>query len=141
MNLIFEGMAHPLYAYEERYWQPVDPFLASLVRSAFADEARHVGYGASLVRHALEKDEARRASVRALCNEATEAMAEVFDYYVRTFVSIFDAVAKRHGDIFGNAELSPGKLIAATPYEEQVRMIQHSMKTEHAMLLARAGLC
>src|SRR6185437_12424001 len=40
MNLLLEGMAYPLYAYEERYWQPVDPFLANLVRSAFNDETR-----------------------------------------------------------------------------------------------------
>jgi hypothetical protein len=140
MNLIFEGMAHPLYAYEERYWQPVDPFLASLVRSAFADEARHVGYGASLVRNALAGDAFKRASVKALCDEASQAMTEVFDYYVRSFVSIFDAVAKRHGDLFQGAEFAPGRPIATTPYEEQVRTIQHSMKTEHAKLLARAGL-
>jgi hypothetical protein len=140
MNLIFEGMAHPLYAYEERYWQPVDPFLASLVRSAFADESRHVGYGASLVRQALARDEARRESVRALCREATLAMAEVFDYYVRSFVSIFDAVAKRHGHLFRGAEFAPGRPFATTPYEEQVRTIQNSMKSEHAKLLERAGL-
>jgi hypothetical protein len=140
MNLIFEGMAHPLYAYEERYWQPVDPFLASLVRSAFADESRHVGYGASLVKEALAANEAKRASVRALCHEATQAMAEVFDYYVRTFVSLFDAVARRHGDLFRGAQFSPGRRFADTPYEEQVRSIQQSMQAEHAKLLARAGL-
>jgi hypothetical protein len=73
-------MAHPLYAYEERYWQPVDPFLASLVRSAFADESRHVGYGASLVKRALADDAAKRRLVLALCRDATQAMAEIFDY-------------------------------------------------------------
>ena len=140
MNLIFEGMAYPLYAYEERYWQPVDPFLASLVRSAFADESRHVGYGAGLVKAQLARDAAKRESVAALCAEATRAMAEVFDYYVRTFVSLFDAVARRHGGLFGDAEFSPGRTIAATPYEEQVRGIQASMNHEHAKLLARAGL-
>ena len=140
MNLIFEGMAHPLYAYEERYWQTVDPFLASLVRSAFADESRHVGYGASLVKRALADDAAKRCSVLALCRDATQAMAEVFDYYVRTFVSLFDAVAKRHGELFGSAEFMPGKGIASTSYEEQVRTIQAAMKVEHAKLLARAGL-
>ncbi len=140
MNLIFEGMAHPLYAYEERYWQPVDPFLAALVRSAFVDESRHVGYGAALIKAALASDSAKKHAVQALCREATQAMAEVFDYYVRSFVSLFDAVAKRHGDLFRGAEFVPGKTIAATPYEEQVRTIQESMQHEHAKLLARAGL-
>lgn len=140
MNLIFEGMAHPLYAYEERYWQRVDPFLAALVRSAFADESRHVGYGANLVKSALAGDPVKRAAVSRLCLEATEAMAEVFDYYVRTFVSLFDAVARRHGDLFEGMEFAPGRTIALTPYEEQVRTIQASMKSEHERLLARAGL-
>jgi hypothetical protein len=38
MNLVLEGMAHPVYAYEERYWKPIDPYLAQLVRSSFIDE-------------------------------------------------------------------------------------------------------
>src|ERR1700687_5208007 len=31
MNLVLEGMAHPVYAYEERYWKPIDPYLSRLV--------------------------------------------------------------------------------------------------------------
>jgi hypothetical protein len=140
MNLIFEGMAYPLYAYEERYWQALDPYLAALVRSAFVDESRHVGLGAALVRRALAGDPARREAVRALCREATTAMEQVFDYYIRTFVSMFDAVARRHGDLFGDAEFAPGRPIATTPYAEQVRTIQESMKREHSRLLANAEL-
>ena len=49
-NLVLEGMAHPLYSYEERYWKPVDPYLARLVRGAFIDETRHVAFGAGVVR-------------------------------------------------------------------------------------------
>ena len=30
-NLVLEGMAYPLYGYEERYWKPVDPYLARLI--------------------------------------------------------------------------------------------------------------
>jgi len=140
MNLIFEGLAYPLYAYEERYWRPIDPFLASLVHAAFADESRHVGYGAALVKRALDADPARRERVQALCTEASLAMREVFDYYVRTFVALFDAVARKHGDLFENAEFAPGRTIAATSYEEQVRTIQDSMQREHACLISRAGL-
>ena len=55
-NLVLEGMAYPLYGYEERYWQPVDPYLARLIASAFADETRHVAFGAALVGAALDDD-------------------------------------------------------------------------------------
>jgi hypothetical protein len=140
MNLVLEGMAYPLYAYEERYWAPVDPALARLVRSAFTDETRHCAFGARTVRDLLADDPARRARVARLCTEARTAMAEVFGYYVRKFVGLFDAVARRHGELFRDAELAPGRLISTTPYEEQVRMIHHSIDIEHGRLLARAGL-
>jgi hypothetical protein len=140
MNLVLEGMAYPLYSYEERYWRPVDPYLASMVRGAFADETRHVAFGAAIVRSILEDDPARRAKVSALCADARAALGEVFRYYVRTFVGLFDAVAKRHKETFAAAEMAPGKRIAETPYEEQVAMIHQSIDAEHARLLARAGL-
>jgi hypothetical protein len=140
MNLVLEGMAYPLYGYEERYWASVDPFLSRLVRFAFVDETRHCAFGAALVRQLLDDDPARRARVTRLCDQARTAMAEVFDYYVRKFVGAFDAVARRHAGLFADAELAPGKLISQTPYQEQIQMIHHRIETEHARLLQRAGL-
>ena len=67
-------------------------------------------------------------------------MGEVFDYYVRKFVGLFDAVARRHRTLFADAELEPGRRLADTPYEEQIASIRHSIDTEHARLLGRAGL-
>jgi hypothetical protein len=140
MNLVLEGMAYPLYAYEVRYWRPVDPYLAALIESAFADETRHVAFGAALVRAALAGDPAERARVERTLSAARAAMREVFRYYVRKFVGLFNAVARRHGALFAGAEVAPGRLIAATPYEEQIAIIQHDIDTGHARLLARAGL-
>lgn len=140
MNLLLEGMAYPLYAYEERYWQVVDPYLAKLVRSAFDDETRHTAFGAATVRALLEHDPVTRSRVMRMCREARALLAEVFRYYVRTFVGIFDAVARRMPEIFAGAELAPGQLIANTPYEEQVAMIHASIDTEHDKLMVRAGL-
>ncbi len=140
MNLILEGMAHPLYSYEERYWQPLDPYLAKLVRGAFTDETRHVAFGAALTRTLLAGDPGRRARVSTLCAEARTAMNGVFKYYIRKFVGIFDAVARRYPEYFAGAELATGKRIAETPYEDQVAMIQASIDTEHRSLIARAGL-
>jgi hypothetical protein len=140
MNLVLEGMAYPLYAYEERYWQPVDPYLARLVRNAYADETRHVAFGAQLVRALLADDAAERARVVNVVREARLALSESFRYYVGKFVRLFDAVAKRHGALFQGAEFAPGRLIATTPYEEQVATIYHSIDVEHGRLLERAGL-
>lgn len=140
MNLVFEGMAYPLYAYEKRYWLSVDPYLSSLIHSAFADESRHVAYGATLIRTLLEGDAQRKAKVTALCREATLVMEEVFDYYIRKFVKLFDTVAKVHTDLFAEVEFAPGRLVSRTPYEEQIRTIQKSIKQQHDMLLERAGL-
>ena len=92
------------------------------------------------MRALLQADPARRAKVAVLCSDARQAMHEVFDFYVRKFVTLFDAVARRHRDVFAGAEFAPGRLIAETPYEEQVAMIHASIDKEHARLLARAGL-
>jgi hypothetical protein len=140
-NLVLEGMAYPLYDYEERYWDPVDPYLARLIRSAFADETRHVAFGAALVRRALADDVATRARVQRLTDDARRVMGEVFTYYVRKFVGLFDAVARRHRGLFKDAAFQPGRRLADTPYEEQIACIRHSIETEHARLLGRAGLC
>lgn len=140
MNLVFEGMAYPLYAYEQRYWEPVDPYLSSLVRSAFADEARHVSYGAQLVNDLLKGDAKRKAKVNKLCKDASKIMDEVFNYYVRKFVKLFDAVARQHKDLFAGAEFAPGRKIFDTPYEEQIKTIHASIEKQHSQLMARAGI-
>lgn len=140
MNLIFEGMAYPLYGYEQRYWEPVDPYLAYLIRTAFADESRHVAYGASIVRSLLQDDPARKTKVNAICREATVLMGEVFDYYVRKFVKLFDSVAREHREIFADTEFAPGRLISETSYEEQIHTIQKNIEEQHTDLLLRAGL-
>lgn len=140
VNLVLEGMAYPLYAYEERYWRRIDPYLARLVRGAFTDETRHVTFGARLVDDLLRDDPVRRARVARLCDEARRALAEIFTYYVRSFVGLFDAVARRHPALFQGVEFAPGRRIADTPYEEQVAAIHHSIDVEHRRLLGQAGL-
>jgi hypothetical protein len=139
-NLLLEGMAYPLYAYEERYWQPIDPYLARLVRGAFIDETRHVSIGAQLVNTLLADDPSERSRIESECRQARLALREVFDYYVRVFVGLFDAVARRHRDLFADAELCPGRRIADTPYADQVAHILHRIDHEHGQLLAKAGL-
>lgn len=140
VNLVLEGMAYPLYAYEERYWRAIDPYLSRLVRGAFIDETRHVTFGARLVDELLRGDVERRGRVARLCEEARRTLAEIFAYYVRAFVGLFDAVARRHPGLFGDAEFAPGRRIAGTPYEEQVAAIHHSIDVEHRRLLGSAGL-
>jgi hypothetical protein len=140
MNLVLEGMAYPLYAYEERYWAPLDPYLARLIRAAFTDETRHVAFGADVVRRLLAEDPDRRAKAAALCRDAQQVMGDVFAFYVREFVGLFDAVARLHPELFAGAEIAPGRRIAETPYEEQVAMIEASITREHTRLVARAGL-
>ena len=82
----------------------------------------------------------KREDVIRLCHDARAAMREVFRYYIRKFVGIFDLVAKRHRDLFAGAEIAPGRPIADTPYEDQVAMIHESIEREHGRLLERAGL-
>jgi hypothetical protein len=140
MNLVLEGMAYPVYSYEERYWQPLDPYLSALVHSAFVDETRHVAFGAHTIRVLLAGDPGRRARAASLCAQASRAMGEIFDHYIGEFVGLFDAVARMHPELFAGAEFAPGRLIAKTPYQEQVAVIRAAIEQEHARLIARAGL-
>jgi tRNA-(MS[2]IO[6]A)-hydroxylase (MiaE)-like len=140
MNLVLEGMAHPLYAYEQRYWQPADPYLTRLIASAFADETRHVAMGAATVRGFLDADPGVRARCQRLADDGRRLMGEVFDYYIRKFVGLFDAVARRHQALFAGACFEPGRLVAETPYAEQVSAIRARIDEEHRRLLRRAGL-
>jgi hypothetical protein len=140
VNLILEGTAYPLYGYEERYWQPIDPLLARTVRAAFADETRHVAFGAHLVANLLRDDPDRRARVQRLCDDARRSLHDIFNYYIRRFVGMFDVAAKQHKDLFAGAEFAPGRLISETPYAEQVQTLRHSIDVEHTRLLQRAGL-
>jgi hypothetical protein len=139
-NLVLEGMAYPLYSYEARYWRPIDPYLARIIDGAFIDETRHVTFGGRLVDRLLRGDPARRARVARQCAEARTAMAEIFTYYVKSFVGLFDAVARRHPELFGAAEFMPGRRIVDTPYADQVAAIHHNIRVEHDRLLGQAGL-
>jgi hypothetical protein len=140
MNLVFEGMAYPLYAYEQRYWAPVDPYLSELVRTAFVDETRHVNFGIYMVKKYSTCNGAHQAGLTALCRDATMLMSEVFDYYVHKFVKLFDSVARIHKDLFAAAEFAPGRLISETPYKDQIKAIHESINTQHDRILTRAGL-
>ncbi len=140
MNLVFEGMAYPLYAYEQRYWKPVDPYLSKLIRSAFVDETRHVNVGIYIANLHAPKSGSGRAGLIRLCHDASLLMNEVFEYYVKKFVKLFDSVSKLHKDLFADAEFVPGRLIAETPYKDQISTIHESIDKQHARILARAGL-
>lgn len=133
LNLVLKGTAAPLYAREVAYWRPVDPALADFASDAGADEARHVAHGMQLVRVAIN-DPARRASVAALFDEGRAVMREVSRYYVRKFVASFCAVARRAPEMFVGAELTPGRLLAETPEEEQATLILALIDAEHAAL-------
>ena len=127
-------MAYPLYAYEERYWQPIDPYLARLVRAAFCRRDAPRSLRSRAAADPAAKDPGQRSRIAAQCRQARTALREVFDYYVRVFVGLFDAVARRHCDLFADAELSPGRRIADTPYADQVAHILHCIDTEHSQL-------
>jgi hypothetical protein len=140
MNLVLDGMAYPLYSHQQRYWRSIDPYLSRLLGGAFADETRHVAFGARIVRETLEGDPNQRLKVARLCRDARALLGESLRYYVRTFVKLFDAVARRQGELLADTEFAPGRKIRDHGYEEQVASIHASIEREQAKLLVRAGL-
>jgi hypothetical protein len=92
LDLVFKGTASPLSAYEERFWRPVDPHLADLIRDADADERRHVAGAARAVRSIIGDDSARRATVAARCADARGELTDALRYYARKLVALSAAV-------------------------------------------------
>jgi hypothetical protein len=90
LDLVFKGMASPLSAFEARFWEPVDPLLASLIRDTDEDERRHVSDAARIVR-TLSNGEAARLARK--CAEARAELTDAFRYYARKLVALY-AVAK-----------------------------------------------
>jgi hypothetical protein len=94
LDLVFKGTSCPLSAFEARFWQPVDPHLAGLIRDADADERRHVAGAVRAVRSIIGDDSARRAQVTARCADARTELAEAFRYYARKLVALSAAVGQ-----------------------------------------------
>ena len=139
-NLVLEGMAYPLYGYEERYWKPVNPYLARLIASAFSDETRHVAFGAALVGAALDDNRAARARVQRLTDDARRVMGKSST----TTSGSSSACSTRSRAATGRCSRTPSWNRAGGSRTRLTRnrspVIRHRINTEHAKLMGRAGL-
>jgi hypothetical protein len=123
LDLTLKAMAWPLYEFEVRYWQPVDPYLAQLIRDVADDERRHLMSSGRLVRGLLAESPERRAQVATLCAEGRTQLDEVFRYFVRKLVTLFAVAAQQYPACFAGTEIAPGKPLCATSVEEQEAII------------------
>jgi hypothetical protein len=118
-NLVQGGMAGPLYRFKVRYWEPVHPAFAALLRQTGADAARHLTRGTDLVGLLLDDMPGRQSGLAALCGESQAALRDVFGYYVRKFVALFALARRANPQPFARVELSPGQPLAQAPPADQ----------------------
>jgi hypothetical protein len=134
-NIILEGMAYPIYRYEIRYWQRLDPGLSRIIQGAFADEVNHVGFGESFVAGAVRSSPKIRDSMTRLCRDGSVLMRAVFESVIRKYIGLYQTVADRHRDLMGDIQIFPGRLMADMSEEEQVRTLLAEIERELAKRL------
>lgn len=140
LNVILEGMAFPLYDYEMRYWRPFDPALVEIIDGAFKDECRHVGFGEKRVAHRLARDPAARRRIQRKVDDLAKKMRDVFDEFLSAFVGFYDLATQEYPERCAAVEIVPGRRLAETPAEDQVRWLEAEIMAGHRRRLARMGL-
>jgi hypothetical protein len=140
LHLTLKAMALPVYEFEVRYWQPVDPGLAHLIRAVANVERRHLTDARRLICCLLAELPHRRTRVAALCAEARKELDEVFSYFVRKLVTLFAVAAQQHPECFVDTEIAPGKLLRATSVEEQEAIIHAARHAQLTDFLTPSGI-
>lgn len=139
-NLILEGMAFPVYRYESKYWSYFDPGLSQIIRGAFADEVHHTGYGESYLRNCLSRDPGLRNEVTKLIGDFYVIMKEMFGVLIRHYVGLYQAAADEHMDQLGAIEIFPGRTMATTSEEDQMRILSEQIEAEYRQRSAAVGI-
>jgi hypothetical protein len=140
LNVILEGMASPLYGYEMRYWRPFDPALVGIIEGAFRDECRHTAYGERHLASLIERDPSARRSVQRRVDELGKKMRDVFADFLAAFVGFYDLAVQEYPGRCAQVEIVPGRRLADTTAEEQVRWLEAEIVRGHRRRLERMGL-
>lgn len=139
-NIVLEGMAYPVYRYEIRYWSVLDPALSQIIQGAFADEVQHVTFGMAYLRDAMRGSTALRNRVTTLARDCNVLMTSVFESVIDRYIALYQEAANAHLDLMGDIEIFPGRRIAQTGEEEQVRLLLAEIQQEHRKRLGQIGI-
>jgi hypothetical protein len=140
LNVILEGMAFPLYDYETRYWRPFDAGIVEIITGAFKDECRHVGFGEKYLAWRLRGDAGARARVQRRTDELSLKMRDVFAEFLASFVGFYDLAVQEYPERCASVEILPGRPLASTSADEQVRWLESEIRKGHQRRLERIGL-
>ncbi len=140
-NVVMEGMAYPLYRYEIKYWSKIDPSLTTIIRGAFADEAHHVGFGESFMRHHVAAlDPSRRSRLDKLLQQFSGLMTEAFNQIIHHYIGLYQECANQYMHLLGDIEIFPGHRMAQVSEEDQVRMLMAEIDREYRERAAKIGI-
>lgn len=139
-NIILEGMAYPVYRYEIKYWSRLDPCLARMIQSAFADEVRHVDFGEAFIANEMRRSPEARNRVRKLSADCSALMTGMFNAVIHKYIGLYQAAADAHMDLMGDIQIFPGVKMAEISEEEQVRRLLAEIQAEYDKRLSHLGL-
>lgn len=140
LNVILEGMAFPLYEYEMRYWRPFDPGLVRVIEGAFKDECRHTAFGEKWLAARVESDPGIRPRLERRVGELALKMKDVFREFLAAFVGFYDVAIQDYPERCADVEILPGRPLARTSADEQVRWLESAIAEGHRRRLGRMGL-
>ena len=139
-NIVLEGMAYPVYRYEQAYWSVFDPLLSQLIKGAFSDEVNHVGFGEAIIRRYTALGNRSRARLQRLAREFFLLMSDVFQSTIDHYIHLYQLVADQYIDDVGHIEIFKGRRMREVPEQEQVKILMAQVREEHSRRLERIGL-
>jgi hypothetical protein len=121
LTVIGEGALAPAAEMSERKWYLLDPPASQVAHGANADEVRHLGVGAEVVREHVERHPEERARLRELIGRGLKLWQElpILPLLVEREM-LFQAGMEPLRSLLGDYELVPGRRLADTTVEERI---------------------
>jgi hypothetical protein len=140
LNIMLEGLAHPVYRYEMKYWARLDPGMSNLIKGALQDEVQHANFGEVYAKRMIECSSEARNKARRLFGEFKIVVDELFDESRKNYVRLYQEVANNHMDLMRDLEIFPGIFMGHTTEEEQSRQLKMETQKEFDDRIKAVGI-
>lgn len=140
LNIMLEGLAHPIYRYEMKYWSRLDPGMSNLIKGALQDEVQHANFGEVYAKRMIEKSSECRNKAKKLVVQFKTIVDELFDESRRNYVRLYQEVANNHKDLMGDLEIFPGIMMGKTTEEEQAKQLKYETQLEFDARIKAIGI-
>jgi hypothetical protein len=140
LNIMLEGLAHPVYNYEMKYWSRLDPGMSNLIKGIFQDEVQHANFGEAYATKMVSTYGECRIKARKLFIQFKKIIDELFDESRKNYVKLYQEVANNHIDKMGDLEIFPGVMMGNTTEEEQAYYLKEETQREFNKRIKAIGI-